>query len=115
MKKRQRNKKVSVYSKFQKYYELSRYLKTNLPIKYKVVVRRLPLNKIDGDCLLFNKKFIVRINNKLSEELAMETLIHEFSHCLSYHCKGNDHGPEWGKAYSKTYREFLKWNENTDD
>ena len=101
--------------KFTQYRKLLSYLKVKLPISRKVIVRRMKLPQgSDGDCSAVRGKFLVRISNKLSDGMAMETLIHELGHCLAYNRHGNEHGIEWGKAYSLVYREFLKWNELPD-
>lgn len=64
----------------------------------------------DGDCSFRNKKFYIRISKHLSESAAIETLIHEFAHILSWGKENNHHGYRWGQAYSIVYRKFLEWN-----
>jgi hypothetical protein len=70
------------------------------------------------------KEFHIRINNHLSEELAIDTLVHEWAHAMAWpkverklfpsplrrHIEHNErfgHGPEWGFAYSKVYTAFA--------
>lgn len=74
-----------------------------------VQVRRLKLPcHTDGDCELRDNKFRIRVQRSLPEHEAIETLLHEWGHVLAWD-KGKDpHGDEWGKAYSKVYRLFLK-------
>lgn len=95
------------------YSKIRSLLKKSFP-EYKVSVRRVKLSeKLMGDCLLTNgrkkvKEFLIRINNELDEELAIETLLHEYGHVLAWHAPGDDHGEAWGRAYSKVYRAYLK-------
>ena len=100
-----KSKKFSIYN------ALIRHLKQNLPLKHKVEVRRMYVSrKICGDCSFSKDRFLIRINKNLSEDLAIETAIHEFGHVLCWDNVGDDHGLHWGKAYSIVYREFLTWN-----
>lgn len=95
--------------------DLLRYLKINLKLSYPVQVRRVKLRKdLDGDCKLKNGKFFIRVKKDLFENQAIETIIHEFSHCLNWNKNLNKdeiHDDDWGKAYSVVYRKFLEWNE----
>jgi hypothetical protein len=90
----------------------SRYLRLNLPLKHRVRVRRVKMpDHLDGDCCFKNGEFRIRINRNLSENGALDVFIHELSHCLSWG-HDDDHGPEWGLAYSLVYRKFLEWLDN---
>lgn len=98
--------------KFSRYKNLISYLKKTLPLDREVIIRRVKVpENIDGDTRLLNGKFLVRINRELSEILAIEVILHELGHCISYHLPGDHHGPHWGKAYSLVYREYLNWYE----
>lgn len=77
--------------------------------EYKVSVRRVPLSYgTYGDCLCMGKHFRIRIKNTLSEDMAIDTFVHEFAHVLAWEEPGDRHGAAWGKAYSRCYRIFLK-------
>jgi hypothetical protein len=96
--------------KYEQYNNLARFLKSKYKRKLNIVRVRL---RNDGWCIKDGNDFSIRINRGLSEELAIETLIHEFAHILSWQQEDDDHGPKWGIAYSKVYRlflEFLKQN-----
>jgi len=88
-------------------------LKAKFP-EYKVSVRRVKLpDTLCGDCRLVNgkrkiKEFHIRINNHLNEELAIDTLVHEWAHILAWDAPGDEHGAAWGRAYSRVYRIYLK-------
>lgn len=92
------------------YKKLVRFLKDSFPQDYPVSVRRVKMSKAyDGDCELKKKYFLVRINNRLPEHVAIDTLLHEYAHCVAWNkCMVDHHCSEWGKAYSKIYRAFLK-------
>lgn len=97
---------------YSSYRSLIRHLRTALlpDIPFKVVRTDLP-NGYEGLCSRgTDGKFTIRVDKSLSERSAIDVLLHEISHILSWG-KGNDmHGPHWGEAYSIVYREFLNWN-----
>lgn len=99
-------------------------LRTNLPPKHPVVVRtNQQFVSRDGDCCLIDGTFRIRISRELSLSQAIDVLIHEWAHALSWHtCVGGlarsrrisalefdrlAHGPKWGLAYSKVYQCFT--------
>ena len=75
-----------------------------------VRVRRVKVpNDRFGDCGICDDHYIIRICKDLKEEQAIEILIHEWAHAISWNkCTSDDHCNEWGKAYSRVYRVFLK-------
>lgn len=92
------------------YRRVIRFLKRELPPYYPVSVRRLRLSdSLDGDCQLKGEKFLIRINRNLSEHEAIEVALHEWAHALAWwRCPLDEHCDEWGKAYSRVYRAFLR-------
>lgn len=92
------------------YRKVLNFLKAEFPADFPVSIRRLKLsNRLDGDCLLMEDHYRIRINRALSENEAIDTLIHEYSHVLAWNrCNTDYHCNEWGKAYSRIYRKFLK-------
>lgn len=92
------------------YRNVIRFLKKTFPAYLKVSVRRLALSEhLDGDCQLKTDKFQIRINRDLQEHEAIETLLHEWAHVIAWdRCPTDEHCDEWGKAYSRIYRAFLK-------
>lgn len=90
------------------YYSLLRYLKKNLKLPRPVSVRRVKMPAGSaGDCSYHKRRFYIRIERTLPEFSAMETLMHELGHCLAWH--DDNHGRDWGAAYSKTFRTYLNW------
>lgn len=73
-------------------------------------VRRLKLSdRLDGDCQFKKDRFLIRINRLLPEHEAVEVVLHEWAHTLAWDlCQADHHCDEWGKAYSRVYRAFLK-------
>ena len=94
---------------YRNFNSLSRFLKQNLPINKQISVRRLKLKHFDGECEYKNNRFIIRIDSTLPEIHAIDVLVHEFSHAISWGVEEDYHGPKWGKAYSFVYRKYLEW------
>lgn len=92
------------------YRKVISFLKRSCPLAYPVNVRRLKLSEhLDGDCGFSNDKFLIRINKNLPDHEAIETLLHEWAHAVAWdRCPVDEHCDEWGKAYSRVYRAFLK-------
>jgi hypothetical protein len=71
-----------------------------------------------GECTLEPSRFRIRVSHRLPEEFAIEVLIHEWAHTLSWP-RGQsrwsyrwqpitirgpiDHDTAWGRAYAKVY------------
>jgi hypothetical protein len=71
-----------------------------------------------GECTLEPSRFRIRVSHRLPEEFAIEVLIHEWAHALSWprgqhRCSYRwqpiairgpiDHDAAWGRAYAKVY------------
>jgi hypothetical protein len=88
---------------------------------------------LDGECIKYKKKFFIKVNKDLSEDSAIETLIHEWAHARAWnHLLDSmesderfddfSHDATWGVAYSEVYRvyqrlvnESYKKEENTTE
>lgn len=72
----------------------------------------------DGDCSLEPSRFRIRVSPRLPEQFAIEVLIHEWAHALSWprgrkRCSYRwqpialrgpiDHDAVWGRAYARVY------------
>lgn len=92
------------------YPKVIRFLKKTCPTLYPVSVRRLRMSdSFDGNCQFKGDSFLIRINRTLPEHEAIETLLHEWAHVIAWdRCPDDEHCDEWGKAYSRIYRTFLK-------
>ena len=91
------------------------WLRKNFPITYPISVRcKDRLNKANdlGRCIQFDDNSIkIEISNKQCFDLKIDALIHEWAHAVSIDSKNIDeHGDDWGKAYSRIYRKFIKWD-----
>ena len=99
-------------------------LKLRLPPNRPVtVLASRQLSKKSGDCSIVRGKFQIRVSRDLNESEAIDCLLHEWAHCLSWDvCVGKvakdwsvpdhefdrlSHGPKWGLAYSKVYLCFT--------
>ena len=103
---------------FEAYRKIVSVLRQHCPLAYPVVIRRVKLNGLDGDCSLHKKKFYIRINNDMNESGAIDTLLHEWAHGRAWNhlhdALGHDefeecsHDASWGVAYSEVYRVYEK-------
>jgi Zn-dependent peptidase ImmA (M78 family) len=88
---------------------LCKFYKKEAGLDYPLSIRVLPLSpRTSGDCY-FDKKFQIRINKSLSEDSAIDTLIHEMGHCFSYFKSKEDHDYQFAKAYVVAYKLYLDW------
>ncbi len=102
-------------------HDLLRFMKSAFPYPertpYPFVMRRMKISsKNDGDCQLKTRDgsryFLIRINKTLPEYYAIDVLLHEIGHCISWDENAEEmHGASWGEAYSMVYRKFLEWTE----
>jgi len=86
-------------------------LRVSCPPALPVKVRRGKISsEIYGDSSIGEKPtahFLIRIATGMDENTTLETLLHEWAHCLSWtasHQRIKEHGPEWGIAYARVYR-----------
>jgi hypothetical protein len=100
--------------------QLELLLPPNRPV---IVMAGRQLSEKDGDCWVVGGKFQIRVSRELNELHAIDVLLHEWAHCLSWdRCVGRvarsrsildhefarlAHGPQWGLAYSKVYLCFT--------
>ena len=94
----------------QDYRQVLRLLKQKCPADKPVRVRRVKVPKDRfGDCDQYKDYYLIRICRKLKEKQAIDILLHEYAHAISWDkSHSDDHCNEWGKAYSKVYRLYLK-------
>ena len=93
----------------QVYRQFSRALKKRWP-KYKVEIRRLKLadGKLGLCTKMSSRHFLIRVTKEASENFAIDILMHEWAHILAWDVE-QDHGPEWGLAYSRVYQFWESW------
>ena len=54
--------------------------------------------------------FVIRIADRLDEDIAIYFLMHEWAHCLAWH-EGDlveHHGPEWGLAMARVHQALIE-------
>lgn len=93
-------------AKFDFFYQVMRLLKKKVGCKKPFYVRRLKLNKLDGSCELKDGYFLIKIDKNLSEEHAIDVMLHEIAHVHAWGKDKEHHGPNWGLSYSHVYRVF---------
>jgi predicted SprT family Zn-dependent metalloprotease len=106
-----RNKKYSDYN------SLKSFLRQKLAANINITIRRTRVpSSMDGYCSYENRRFKIRICHQIDQNAAMETLLHEMAHVLSWRTDRHrsDHGAKWGVAYAKVYRWFLEWAKTRD-
>jgi hypothetical protein len=95
------------------YKSVLKILKEKCKVAFPMDVKRVNLTKDDGYCRKEKNKFVIRIDRKLTENEAVEILLHEVAHALSWNYlddklsdeefKKRSHGPTWGVAYAEVY------------
>lgn len=100
------------------------HLRVHLPAAQPVVVRTSWLaDETLGECVRRPKKFVIRLNDELTEHLAIEVLCHEWAHALAWNYaieslakqpevtpeqfEAEAHGEAWGCAYSRVWRTYI--------
>jgi len=101
---------------FKVYRKIVVLLREKCPPAYSVNVRRIKMNDLDGECYLYKKKFYIRINSELSENSAIDALLHEWAHARAWNhlhdsldeeeFAQRSHDASWGVAYSEVYRTY---------
>lgn len=99
---------------YKNFYSLTRFLKKEVPAVFYVRRVKCPKGTL-GDCVYYRKKYYIRIEKSLPEISAMDVLVHEVAHSISWHGRDkDDHGPEWGRAFARIYRKYLEWVDLAD-
>lgn len=66
--------------------------------------RRFGCTFIGLDTKARREKLVIHIDSGMSEQEAVDTLIHETAHALAWGKEREAHDLEWGKALSRCYR-----------
>jgi predicted mannosyl-3-phosphoglycerate phosphatase (HAD superfamily) len=85
-------------------------VKLPLPFSVRLVIRKLEEEHGYSDFRETPKRgrsFIIGICTGMESAQAEDTLMHEYAHCLSWFSTQEDHGPEWGVAFSRVYRAII--------
>lgn len=100
----------------QKWLRTITWLRQEFPAQHKVCVRSKEMRDreyiFDGYIILPDKLFLIFINRKRNLSTKLNTLLHEWAHCLTWFGADlvEEHSDEWGLSYAKLYRAFEKWN-----
>jgi len=94
-----------------------RRLRKEIPLGKSLEVRTVPQDNIVGLCGYASIheepiSFKIVVSRELSRVAAIDTLIHEYAHCLDHLENGmdcrKDHRNSWGVAYARCYRVVHK-------
>ena len=96
----------------QKWLRTIAWLRRNFSTQFPTYVQSRPLKKDQGETEFPGVLFYIKINRKQSFLARIDTLIHEWAHCLTWFGAetDEDHSSEWGITYAKIYRTFVEWN-----
>ena len=77
-----------------------------------------------GECVRRPERFVIRLNTKMDQNMAIETLLHEWAHALAWNYSLDrlarmpdvnqnefelaSHDEAWGCAYSRVWRAYTK-------
>jgi len=88
------------------------WLKREFPPRRKTYVRTASAERDAGYTALNNNKFIVIVSGDFNFNTRMDTLLHEWAHCLTWFGAEDTtvHPGEWGLSHAKILRAFEKWN-----
>lgn len=105
--------------RYKLFHQIVDHLRDLLPAPFPVDVRLgWPGERRHGVCGLGHKRFDICVSSRLSEECAIEVLIHEWAHALEFPRGKNcfatrwrpyssvgpiHHDAAWGRAYAKVY------------
>ena len=96
-----------------KFDKAPRSLREEIPLGAPLKVVTVPQDKIKGLCgyAAISEEpvsFKIVISKDLSKVAAIDTLIHEYAHCMDYLSSNTDcrkhHRNSWGVCYAKCYR-----------
>jgi hypothetical protein len=100
-------------------------LRSRCPAAMPVVIRAawLPDNLL-GECVRRRHRFVVRLNDQMGEDQAIEVLCHEWAHALAWNYSLDQlanvpdldpaefdrasHDEAWGCAYARVWRAYLE-------
>lgn len=99
-----------------RYRIVSSYFRRCMPVS--VSIRRVRMgNDGWGEAKKIRGKYRITISSSLDDVASVVILLHELAHVLSWEkdTHPSDHGPEFGRAYSKIWRMYLELLDNWPD
>ena len=108
---------------FNEFRSLVQKLREQCPTGKPVVIRTSWMHSaIQGACIRRKSRFVIRLNNRLDEQEAIETVLHEWAHALAWNYSLDrlasepgvtpeafdraSHDEAWGCAYSRVWRVY---------
>ena len=110
-------------------------LREDLPPAHPVVIRTKVFREsfpamTFGECVRRPERFVIRLNTKMDQNMAIETLLHEWAHALAWNYsldrlardpdvtqekfEAASHDEAWGCAYSRVWRAYTTFGSNLD-
>jgi len=53
-------------------------------------------------------RLVIELEWSLTEQEAINTLMHEWAHAATWQFPGDHHGPRWGKSFARCYRVAME-------
>lgn len=93
-----------------------KFLCNELPLNKPVKLIQRDLKECFGYCIEHDDKYLIVLHKSASYYVKIDTLIHEYAHAITmYEGKYKDrdintqHNAYWGQCFSKVYRTYLKF------
>ena len=116
---------------FEEFRAVLGHLRHECPPAMPVVVRTSQMPPtLAGECRVRPNRFVIRLSDTMSQEEAIQTLVHEWAHALAWNYTLDRlmvspgmtdevfqlacHDEAWGCAYSRVWRAYLVANENKE-
>ena len=97
-------------------HQVTNWLRSAHPAPYPADVRVIRIPQEDaintlGDCVLYRRKFMIRISPAANWVNMIDTLLHEWAHALAWPRSSEahrhpDHSDEWALSYGRLFRSF---------
>jgi len=95
----------------QRWERTKRWLRRHYSIPFPVSVKLAPKLVDQAECIFSDDRFIIRICRERSFELRIDSLLHEWAHCMTWFGLDNkDHGEVWSIVYGRLYDAHCNWN-----
>lgn len=99
---------MAKHPNYKHFYQVIKELREDFPTDLDVVVRRKRLKDLIGLASRGENCYYIYIDSTLDEDIAVYSLLHEWSHVYPYMMVGVDHGRDWAIRYAKIYRTYEK-------
>lgn len=99
-------------------HQIHHWLQANYPTPFPTILRIKELpnpRQFAGENYYSSTRLIIRIHKHLPVWLSIDTLLHEYAHCMTHRhdrlerkrMEEGGHDPEWGIAYARLLTDFT--------